>query len=45
VSSYSPANNAAAASFNSTVEFELLCGNHFVTPERARRAVADWLDE
>ena len=36
--------NAAAESFNSTVEFELLRGNHFATRE-ARRAVAGWIDE
>ena len=37
--------NAAAESFNSTVEFELLRGNHFATREQARRAVAGWIDE
>jgi transposase InsO family protein len=37
--------NAAAESFNSTVEFELLRGNHFDTREQARRAVAGWIDE
>jgi putative transposase len=37
--------NAAAESFNSTVEFELLRSNHFSTREQARRAVAAWIDE
>ena len=37
--------NAAAESFNSTVEFELLRSNHFTTREQARRAVAGWIDE
>jgi len=37
--------NAAAESFNSTVEFELLRGNHFATREQARRAVAGGIDE
>ena len=37
--------NAAAESFNSTVEFELLRSNHFTTREQARRAVAAWIDE
>ena len=37
--------NAAAESFNSTVEFELLRGNHFATREQARRVVAGWIDE
>ena len=37
--------NAAAESFNSTVEFELLRGNHFATRERARRVVAGWIDD
>ena len=37
--------NAAAESFNSTLEFELLHGSHFVTREQARRAVAGWMDE
>ncbi|MGH3997690.1 MAG: IS3 family transposase [Pseudonocardiaceae bacterium] len=37
--------NAAAEAFNSTLEFELLRGNHFGTREQARRAVADWIDE
>jgi putative transposase len=37
--------NAAAESFNSTVEFELLRGNHFASREQARRAVAGWIDE
>ena len=37
--------NAAAESFNSTVEFELLRDKHFVTREQARRVVAGWIDE
>jgi transposase InsO family protein len=37
--------NAAAESFNSTVEFELLRSNNFTTREQARRAVAAWIDE
>ena len=37
--------NAAAESFNSTLEFELLAVNHFTTRTQARRAVADWIDE
>lgn len=37
--------NAAAESFNSTVEFELLRAQHFGTREQARRAVAGWIDE
>jgi putative transposase len=37
--------NAAAESFNSTVEFELLRGKHFACREQARRAVAGWIDE
>ena len=37
--------NAAAESFNSTVEFELLRSNHFATREQARRAVAGWIDK
>ena len=37
--------NAAAESFNSTVEFELLRSNHVATREQARRAVAGWIDE
>ena len=37
--------NAAAESFNSTVEFELSRSNHFGSREQARRAVAAWLDE
>jgi transposase InsO family protein len=37
--------NAAAESFNSTLECELLHGSHFVTREQARRAVAGWIDE
>lgn len=37
--------NAAAESFNSTLEWELLRDNHFRTREQARRAVAAWIDE
>jgi transposase InsO family protein len=37
--------NAAAESLKSTVQFELLRGNHFATREQARRAVAGWIDE
>ena len=37
--------NAAAESFNSTLEFELLSQQHFSTREQARRAVANWIDE
>jgi putative transposase len=37
--------NAAAESFNSTLEFELLSRRHFATREQARRAVAAWIDE
>jgi transposase InsO family protein len=37
--------NAAAESFNSTVEFELLSLTHFTTRAQARAAVADWIDE
>jgi putative transposase len=37
--------NAAAESFNSTLEFELLAASHFSTRAQARRAVADWIDE
>jgi len=37
--------NAAAESFNSTVEFELLRSNHFATREQARPAVAGWIDK
>jgi putative transposase len=37
--------NAAAESLFSTLEFELLAGNHFATRAQARRAVADWVDE
>ena len=37
--------NAAAEAFNSTLEFELLRDHHFATRERARRAVAEWIDE
>jgi putative transposase len=37
--------NAAAESFNSTLEWELLRQRRFATRERARRAVAGWIDE
>lgn len=37
--------NAAAESFNSTLEFELLRAQHFATREQARRSVAGWIDE
>jgi transposase InsO family protein len=37
--------NAAAESINSTLEFELLAGNHFTTRDAARAAVVDWIDE
>jgi putative transposase len=37
--------NAAAESFNSTLEFELLRARHFATREQARRAVAAWIDD
>jgi putative transposase len=37
--------NAAAESFHSTVEFELLRDQHFGTREQARRAVVDYLEE
>ena len=37
--------NAVAASFNSTLEFELLTGARFATRAQARTAVAGFLDE
>jgi transposase InsO family protein len=37
--------NAAAESFNSTLEWELLRQRHFATRAQARRAVAAWIDE
>jgi transposase InsO family protein len=37
--------NAAAESFNSTLELELLAGAHFTTRAQARQAVVDWIDE
>jgi transposase InsO family protein len=37
--------NAVAEAFHSTLEFELLSVNHFATRERARIAVAAWVDE
>jgi putative transposase len=37
--------NAAAESFNSTLEWELLCRSHFHTCEQARREVAAWIDD
>lgn len=36
--------NAAAESFNSTLEFELLSRRHFTTKAQARREVANWID-
>jgi putative transposase len=36
--------NAAAESFNSTLEHELLSRQHFATKEQARRAVARFID-
>ena len=36
--------NAAAESFNSTLEWELLRDNHFRTREEARHAVAEFID-
>lgn len=36
--------NAAAESFHSTLEFELLRGAHFATRAQARRAVAEFID-
>ena len=37
--------DAAAESFNSTVEFELLRSTNFTAKQQARRAVAGWIDE
>jgi hypothetical protein len=37
--------NAAAESFNSTLEFERLRDHRFATREHARHAVAGWIDE
>lgn len=37
--------NAAAESFNSTLEFELLRDRHFTTRRQARRAVVAWIEE
>lgn len=37
--------NAAAESFHSTLEFELLRQTHFETRAQARRAVAGYLEE
>ena len=37
--------NAAAESFNSSLQFELLSACHFSTRSQARQAVADWIDE
>jgi transposase InsO family protein len=37
--------NAAAESFNSTVEWELLRNSHFRTREEARHAVAEFIDD
>ena len=36
--------NAAAESFNSTLEFELLSRRRFATKAEARRAVAEFID-
>jgi transposase InsO family protein len=36
--------NAAAESFNSTLEWELLSRQHFATKEQARREVAGFID-
>jgi putative transposase len=36
--------NAAAESFNSTLEFELLSRRHFATKDQARREVAAFID-
>ncbi|MGH3969486.1 MAG: integrase core domain-containing protein [Mycobacterium sp.] len=36
--------NAAAESFNSTLEWELLRDNHFHIREKARHAVAEFID-
>ena len=36
--------NAAAESFNSTLEFELLSRQHFATKDQARREVAGYID-
>jgi len=36
--------NAAAESFNSTLEFELLSRRHFATKAEARREVARFID-
>ncbi|MGH3560690.1 MAG: integrase core domain-containing protein [Mycobacterium sp.] len=37
--------NAAAESFNSTLEWELLRNNRFHGREQARHAVAVWIDD
>jgi putative transposase len=37
--------NAVSEAFNSTLEWELLRGNHFATRKQARHAVATWIDE
>ena len=37
--------NAVSEAFNSTLEWELLRGNHFATREQARHSVATWIDE
>jgi putative transposase len=37
--------NAVAEAFNSTLQVELLARSHFTTRERARRAVAGWIDD
>jgi hypothetical protein len=37
--------NAAAESFNSTLEFEVLRDHHLATREQARHTIAGWIDE
>ena len=37
--------NAVSEAFNSTLEWELLRGNHFATREQARHSVATWIDD
>ena len=37
--------NAVSEAFDSTLEWELLRGNHFATREQARHSVATWIDE
>ncbi len=40
----SPPDNAAAESFNSTLEWELLSRRHFATKAQARQEVAQFID-